>query len=124
MTSPRASLATGRPVCRGVSAGLWPKAAVFITWDDWGGCWDYVTPPEVEKWTDGTQLRYGGRVGCLVLSPYAKKGYVSRVLHSHVSLVRFGEDNFGLEPLNDRTKSADGMDDCFDFTQQPLPPPQ
>jgi phospholipase C len=107
-----------------VSAGLWPKVAIFITWDDWGGWWDLVTPPEVEKWTDGTQFRYGGRVGCLILSPYAKSGYISKALHSHVSLIRFCEDNFGLDPLNDRTKSADGMEDCFDFTQPPLPPPQ
>ncbi|HYM95945.1 MAG TPA: alkaline phosphatase family protein [Candidatus Sulfotelmatobacter sp.] len=107
-----------------VAAGLWPKVAVFITWDDWGGWWDHVTPPEVEKWTDGTQFRFGGRVGCLVLSPYARRGYVSKALHSHVSLVRFCEDTFGLPNLNSRTAAADGMADCFDFTQTPLPPPQ
>jgi phospholipase C len=106
-----------------VSAGLWPEVAIFITWDDWGGWWDHVTPPEVEKWTDGTQFRYGGRVGCLVLSPYAKKGYVSKQLHSHVSLIKFCENTFGLPSLNARTKAADGMEDCFDFKQKPLPPP-
>ncbi len=97
---------------------------IFLTWDDWGGWWDHVTPPEVEKWSDGTQFRYGGRVGCLVLSPYARKGYVSRALHSHVSLIRFCENNFGLGSLNARTQAADGMEDCFDFTQAPQPPPQ
>ena len=107
-----------------VAAGLWPQVAIFITWDDWGGWWDHVTPPEVEKWTDGTQFRYGGRVGCLVLSPYARKGYISKALHSHVSLIRFCEVNFGLASLNARTASSDGMKDCFDFTQAPLPPPQ
>src|SRR5216684_7243013 len=49
-----------------VAAGLWPQVAIFITWDDWGGWWDHVAPSEVEKWTDGTQFRFGGRVGCLV----------------------------------------------------------
>jgi phospholipase C len=107
-----------------VAAGLWPQVAIFITWDDWGGWWDHVTPAEVEKWTDGTQFRYGGRVGCLVLSPYARKGYVSKALHSHVSLVKFCETNFGLPSLNARTAAADGMADCFDFKQAPLPPPQ
>ena len=106
-----------------VAAGLWPNVAIFITWDDWGGWWDHVTPPEVEKWTDGTQFRYGGRVGCLVLSPYARRGYVSKARHSHVSLVRFCENNFGLPSLNARTSADDGMADCFDFTQPPLPPP-
>ncbi|MGA8923491.1 MAG: alkaline phosphatase family protein, partial [Candidatus Dormiibacterota bacterium] len=93
-------------------------------WDDWGGWWDHATPPEVEIWTDGTQFRYGGRVGCLVLSPYAPQGYVSKARHSHVSLVRFCEDNFGLPSLNARTSGDDGMADCFDFTQTPLPPPR
>jgi phospholipase C len=107
-----------------VAAGLWPHVAIFITWDDWGGWWDHVTPPEVEKWTDGTQFRFGGRVGCLVLSPYARKGHISKVQHSHVSIVRFCEVTFGLRSLSARTAASDGMEDCFDFTQSPLAPPQ
>ena len=107
-----------------VTAGLWPRVAIFITWDDWGGWWDHVTPPEVERWSDGTQFRYGGRVGCLVLSPYARKGHISKTHHSHVSLVRFCEVSFGLPSLNARTAASDGMEDCFDFNQTPLPPPQ
>jgi phospholipase C len=106
-----------------VSAGLWPQVAIFITWDDWGGWWDHVTPPAVEGWKDGSQFRYGGRVGCLVVSPYARKGYISTTTHSHVSLVRFCETNFGLPSLNARTAATDGMTDCFDFQQAPLPPP-
>jgi len=106
-----------------VGAGLWPQVAIFVTWDDWGGWWDHVTPPNIEKWTDGTQFRFGGRVGCLVLSPYAKKGYVSKAQHSHVSLVKFCENIFGLPSLNKRTTASDGMEDCFDFKQAPLPPP-
>jgi phospholipase C len=105
------------------AAGLWPQVAIFVTWDDWGGWWDHVTPPNVEKWTDGTQFRFGGRVGCLVLSPFAKKAYVSKAQHSHVSLVKFCENTFGLPPLNKRTAASDGMEDCFDFKQAPLPPP-
>jgi phospholipase C len=106
-----------------VKGGLWPQTAIFITWDDWGGWYDHVNPPEVEKWTDGTQFRYGSRVGCLVLSPYAKTGYISKVLHSHVSLIKFCEITFGLPSLNARAAAADDMSDCFDFTQKPLPPP-
>ena len=72
-----------------VKGGLWPTTAVFITWDDWGGWFDHVDPPELEKWTDGTQFRCGSRVPCLVLSPYAKRGYISKNVHSHVSLLKF-----------------------------------
>jgi phospholipase C len=103
--------------------GLWPQTAIFITWDDWGGWYDHVNPPEGEKWSDGTQFRYGTRVGCLVLSPYAKAGYISRTLHSHVSIVKFCETIFGLPALTARDAAADGMSDCFDFTQKPAPPP-
>ena len=106
-----------------VAAKLWPQVAIFITWDDWGGWWDHVTPPQVEKWTDGTQFRFGGRVGCLVLSPFARKGHISKALHSHVGLVKFCETNFGLPSLNARTTASDGMADCFDLSQTPLPPP-
>jgi len=106
-----------------VKGGLWPKTAIFLTWDDWGGWYDHVNPPQVEKWTDGTQFRYGGRVPCLVLSPYAKAGFISHARHSHVSVLRFCEKSFGLPSLNARMAADDGMADCFDFTQKPLSPP-
>ncbi|HEX9076619.1 MAG TPA: alkaline phosphatase family protein [Anaerolineae bacterium] len=105
-----------------VKGGLWPHTAVFITWDDWGGWYDHVDPPNVERWSDGTQFRYGSRVGCLVLSPYAKRGYISKALHSHVSLVKFCEKTFGLSHLNARDAAADDMSDCFDFAQKPAMP--
>src|SRR5437762_1474850 len=94
-----------------------------LTWGNYGGWYDHVTPPLVEKWKDGTQFRYGSRVGCLVLSPYAKSKYISHTQHSHVSLVKFCEKTFGLPAINARDKAADDMSDCFDFTQKPLAPP-
>lgn len=106
-----------------VTGGLWPKVTVFITWDDWGGWADHVDPPEVQKWTDGTQFRFGGRVPCLVVGPLAKAGFVSKVQHSHVSLVSYCEKLFGLTPVNARTASSDAMEDCFDATRAPLGPP-
>src|SRR2546427_7529688 len=80
---------TGGEVQAVVSAGLWPQAAIFITWDDWGGWWDHGTPPEVEKWTDGTQFRYGGRGGGLGLSPYRRGGLWSQGAHPPGSLFKF-----------------------------------
>lgn len=106
-----------------VKGGLWPKTAVFITWDDWGGWYDHVTPANLEAWTDGTQFRYGSRVPCLVLSPYAKSGYISKVLHSFVSILKFCEENFGVPSINQRDASADDLSDCFDFMQAALGPP-
>jgi phospholipase C len=120
-----------------VTGGLWTKVAIFITWDDWGGWFDHVTPPMKETWDsaraqqpadahpefNGQPFRYGSRVPCLVLSPYAKAGHISHQENSHVSLVRFCEDVFGLQPLTDRDRQSNGMSDCFDFTQHPLSSP-
>jgi phospholipase C len=106
-----------------VRGGLWPKVAVFITWDDWGGWYDHVDPPVVETWRDGTPFRYGSRVPCLVLGPYARSGLVSSVPRSHVSLLRFCETLFGLPPLGARDRAADDMRDCFDFARPPAGPP-
>jgi len=107
-----------------VKGGLWNKTVIFISWDDWGGWYDHVTPPNIEQWTDGTQFRYGSRVPCLVLGPYARGGYISKTLHSFVSIVKFCEENFGVPSINQRDGSADNMSDCFDFTQRPLGPPK
>jgi len=110
----------------------WATAAVFITWDDWGGWYDHVIPPLRDTWTGGgpahgpsytnSQFSYGSRVGCLVLSPYSRRG-ISKTFHSHVSVVKFCETTFGLPPLNARDAASDDMSDCFDFTQTPLSPP-
>ena len=113
-----------------VKGGLWERSAIFITWDDWGGWYDHVDPPNVETWKfatpqqsyKGTQFRYGSRVPCLALGPYAKSGYISKNLHSHVSLVKFCESLFGLPSLNQRDAQADDMSDCFDFTKAQTPP--
>jgi Phosphoesterase family len=66
---------------------LWAKTAIFITWDDWGGWADHVKPQRLSNWAGGgpkgyrgSQFRYGPRVPCLVLSPYAKQGINSKPL--------------------------------------------
>jgi phospholipase C len=100
----------------------WSSTALFLVWDDWGGFYDHVEPPTVETWADGTPFRYGFRVPCIVVSPYARTGYISHTLHSHVSLLSFAEAIFGLEPLTERDASASDMLDCFDFNQPALPP--
>lgn len=116
---------------------LWNETAIFVTWDDWGGWYDHVEPPNVEAWDssmaqrrqdafaqfNGQQFRYGSRVPCLVISPFVKKGHISHKQHSHVSLVKFCEKIFSLPHLNARDAAADDMFDCFDFTQAPKPFP-
>jgi hypothetical protein len=57
-----------------------------------------------------------------VVGPFAKPGHLSKQLNSHVSLPKFCETTFGLDPLTDRDGSANGMSDCIDLSQAPVPP--
>ncbi len=105
-----------------MSSPQWVTTALFLVWDEWGGFYDHVEPPIVERWKDGTPSRYGRRVPCLVISPYARARYISHTFHSHVSLLRFAETIFDLEPLTERDAEASDMLDCFDFDKLPMTP--
>lgn len=97
----------------------WESTAVFVTWDEWGGFYDHVDPPVLERESFGTAVRVGQRVPCTVVSPYAKAGYISHQFHSHISVLKFAETIFGLQPLTEREAQVDDMLDCFDFSQKP-----
>ena len=92
----------------------WSTTTIFITWDDWGGFYDHVPPPIYNSY------EYGFRVPLLVVSPYAKPGYVSHVTHDFGSILRFIEEKFGLPSLGYADSRADNFSDSFDFAQQPL----
>ncbi len=94
----------------------WSDSVVFLTWDDYGGFYDHVVPPEVDAYG------YGPRVPTIVISPYAKPGYISHYAYDFTSMLKFIEERFSLPNLTLRDKRADGMFDCFDFDQSPNPP--
>jgi phospholipase C len=99
---------------------FWPETAIFITWDDWGGFYDHVKPPQPDY------MGLGFRVPLIVVSPYAKKGYVSKVPHEFGSLLKFTEEALNLPSLHsldpDATDDrADDLSDCFDFDQAVTP---
>jgi len=94
----------------------WSSTALFLTWDDFGGFYDHVAPETV----DGFGL--GFRVPLLVISPYAKKGYIDHTSYEFSSMLRFSEDILGLAPLTKRDKGANDMFNAFDFTQKPQAP--
>jgi phospholipase C len=94
----------------------WNSTAIFLTWDDYGGWYDHVAPPQVDKYG------YGFRVPLLIISPYARHGYVDHTVASHESILKFIEVTFGLPSLTARDANAYDLMNSFDFTQQARTP--
>ncbi len=93
----------------------WGSTAIFVTWDDWGGWYDHVKPPIYDSYEDGF------RVPLLVVSPYARAGYVSHVPHEFGSILKFVEERFALGTLGYTDARSDDLLDCFNFSQPPIP---
>ncbi len=104
------------------NSAYWANTAIIVTWDDWGGWYDHVPPPQVRvncsEW--GCGYVYGFRVPLIVISPYAKPGYISHVNHDFGSILKFMEETYGLESLGYADAFADDLSDCFNFNQTPL----
>jgi len=94
----------------------WKDTAIFITWDDYGGFYDHVPPPQVDD------FGFGIRVPLLIISPYARRGFVTHELGEFSSVLRFVEDNWGLTQLTHRDRDATPLLSAFDFEQPPRPP--
>ena len=91
----------------------WQSSAIIITWDDYGGFYDHVPPPQVDRFGEGF------RVPTLVISPWAKHGYIDHTPYEFASLLRLAEDNFNLPLLGTRDVNANDMMNSFDFNQAP-----
>jgi phospholipase C len=94
----------------------WQSSAIIITWDDYGGFYDHVPPPQVDAFGEGF------RVPTLVVSPWAKHGFIDHTQYEFASLLRLAEDNFNLPLLGTRDVKANNMMNSFDFDQSPLQP--
>jgi phospholipase C len=94
----------------------WNSTAIFVTWDDFGGFYDHVPPPNTD------QFGFGPRVPLLIISPFAKAGFISHSQYEFSSVLKFIEQRFGLAPLTARDGAANDTTDSFDFTQSPRPP--
>lgn len=92
---------------------VWSSTAIIVTFDTGGGWYDHVYPPTV----DDQGLAF--RVPTLVISPYAKKDYVSHVVMDHVSILKLIQWNWTLPSLNARNAQSGDMFDMFDFTGTP-----
>lgn len=93
----------------------WNSTALFIFWDDYGGWYD----PEPPAYVDYDGL--GIRIPMLIVSAYAKKGYVSHTHYEHGTILKFVEERFGLPAMASSDARANSADNAFDFNRAPRP---
>ena len=86
------------------SSDYWKNTAIIITYDEHGGFWDHVGPPVVDRWGPGS------RVPALVISPFAKRGYVDHHYYDTTSILALLEHRYGLAPLSSRDAHANEVD--------------
>jgi phospholipase C len=133
---PRSKVSDGqawvtRVVNKIMKSDYWESTAIFVSWDDYGGFYDHVVPPVVDE--NG----YGMRVPGLVISPYAKKGFIDQQVLSHDAYLKFIEDVFldgrRLDPATDGRPDQrisvredapilGDLRESFDFTRPPRAP--
>ncbi len=115
----------------------WSTTALFLTYDENGGIYDHVAPPAacepdnlqpvlatpLDQSQPGAFNQYGFRVPFVVISPYAKRSYVSHTVYSHTSIIRFIESKFTLPALTARDANADPFTDLFDWQNPPFMTP-
>ncbi len=111
----------------------WKNSAVFLSYDEGDGGYDHVAPPKacapdeilpnVENKQEGFE-RLGFRVPALVISPYAKRHFVSHTTYDHTSILRFIEDKYNIPALSRRDANANSMADMFDFEHPDFTPPK
>ena len=97
-------------------SGAWEKTAVVVTYDEGGGFWDHVPPPRPDAYGCGT------RIPALLISPWARRGYIDHRVADTTSVLALIETRFGLKALQSRDAGAYNLMDGFDFSQKPRAP--
>ena len=98
---------------------LWPRTMLVVTFDEWGGFYDHVPPPAGPD-VDPRYQQRGFRVPTLVVSPYARRGYVSHDVYDHTSILKLIEWRWGLKPLSVRDAAAANLANVLDFSHRNL----
>jgi len=92
----------------------WKNSVIILIYDDWGGWFDHVKPVTWDAYEPGFRIPF------VVVSPYARRGYISHRIHYTSSILHFIEVDFGLGSLHVTDARSDALDDVFDFSQSPL----
>jgi phospholipase C len=90
----------------------WKDSVVILTYDENGGRWDPIGPPQIDKWGPGS------RVPAIIVSPFAKKHFIDSTQYETASILALIEQRFGLKPLAKRDKLATPFTNAFDFSQK------
>lgn len=89
---------------------LWKDSVVIVTYDEFGGFWDHLPPPVIDRWGPGNRLP------ALIISPFAKRGYIDHTPYDTTSILKFIETRFGLTPLTERDGKANDLLNALDFS--------
>jgi phospholipase C len=95
------------------ASAVWPRTAIVVTWDDYGGFFDHVPPPVIDRWGPSN------RVPTIIISPWARRSYIDSTRYETVSLLRFIEWRWGVAPLAARDTHAANLVGAFDFAATP-----
>ncbi|WP_083385914.1 alkaline phosphatase family protein [Methylomonas sp. LWB] len=90
------------------ASAIWSSTAIVITYDEYGGLWDHVAPPEGDRWGPGT------RIPAVVVSPFAKKHYIDHTRYDTTAILKLIETRFGLAPLGERDANSEGLLGAFE----------
>ncbi|HEX4476005.1 MAG TPA: alkaline phosphatase family protein, partial [Polyangiaceae bacterium] len=120
---PPADLQVGEKWSKGiydatVKSPLWKNTALIFTFDEGGGFFDHVPPPTdacIARPQDSDFFELGIRVPLVMISPWARRHYVSHVRHEHTSITRLIELLFDVPALTARDANSDALLDMFDF---------
>jgi phospholipase C len=122
---PHADIRVGQAFLNGIYRSVttspqWSRAALVINYDEWGGFFDHVAPDTAPDARPdlGTGLR-GFRVPCVLISPRARRGYVSHTTYDHTSVLKMIEWRFGLPALTARDAAANNLATALDFKNPP-----
>ncbi len=92
-----------------MKSSAWKDCVIIITYDENGGRWDHVAPPVIDRWGPGT------RVPTIIISPFARKGFVDHTQYETVSILKLIETRFNLKPLGSRDANSNDLLNAFEF---------
>jgi len=95
------------------SSPQWPRMAIVVTYDENGGFWDHVAPPSGPGW--GDRWGPGTRIPAIVVSPFARRGYVDKTPYDTTSVLKLITRRFGLEPLPGVRANMGDLSNAFSF---------